>query len=129
VPLTEDELLEIYQRTQDWCANEAPEWYVSLEREKPRRIGGMKPRADIKRDPEVNGISQASLPCPQSFYLDAPTLAMYPKWPVFVLTLLSCLFLMASAAPISGGDVAPAKRLKQFQIRRSSSGGGIVARE
>lgn len=43
---------------------------------------------------------------------------MYPKWLVFVLTLLGCLFLMASAAPVAGGDNAPVKRLKQFQARR-----------
>ncbi|KAF9650913.1 hypothetical protein BDM02DRAFT_3127415 [Thelephora ganbajun] len=53
---------------------------------------------------------------------------MYPKWLVFVLTLLSCLFLMASAAPAADGNVTPVKRLKQFQLRRPSGGDSIVAR-
>jgi hypothetical protein len=56
------------------------------------------------------------------------TFAMYPKWFAFILTLLSCLFLMASAAPVAGGELAPVKRLKQFQLRRPSTGDTIVAR-
>ena len=66
---------------------------------------------------------------PSRLYFDATTFTMYPKWLVFVLTLLSCMFLIASAAPITGADVAPVKRLKQFQARRPNGGDGIVARE
>ncbi|KAF9792956.1 hypothetical protein BJ322DRAFT_1103400 [Thelephora terrestris] len=49
---------------------------------------------------------------------------MYSKWIVFVLTLLSCMFLMAAAAPVADGDAGPAKRLQELQARRD----GIVAR-
>lgn len=59
---------------------------------------------------------------PSGLYLDVAAFAMYPKWFLFILTLLSCLFLMASAAPVTGADVAPVKRLKQFQLRRPSAG-------
>ena len=65
---------------------------------------------------------------PSRLYFDAATSTMYPKWLVFVLTLLGCLFLMASAAPVAGGDNAPVKRLKQFQARRPNDDGTIGRR-
>lgn len=58
----------------------------------------------------------------------AAAFTMYPKWLVFVLTLLSCLVFMASAAPVVGGGTPPVKRLKQFQLRRPSARDSIVAR-
>lgn len=48
---------------------------------------------------------------------------MYPKWLILALTLLSCMFLMVSAAPVADGNV-PAKRLQELQARRD----GIIAR-
>jgi len=42
---------------------------------------------------------------PSSLYLNTATFAMYPKSLVFALTLLSCMFLMASATPVVGAPV------------------------
>jgi len=45
---------------------------------------------------------------------------MYPKWLVVLLTLLSCLVFMASAAPVAAPSPALAKRLKQLQVKRGN---------
>lgn len=81
-----------------------------------------------KQGPRDTDTLQVLSSSPSGLYLDVATLAMYPKWLVFTLTFLSCLFLMASAAPVADGDAAPVKRLKQFQLRRSSAGDSVVAR-